>query len=205
MPTAGNLISLDNGINSATQLLSKHSDDTLYYRAKIGADTWTEWRKVLHSGNYSSFALPITGGSISGALSVGGGLTLTGDLTTSDGVRFMRVNADTSVMPLARFMVWPGNPYGLLMTVDGSTGTVAMQAKRDANEVELYNLALSPLGGNVGIGTTNPTEKLHVNGKLRLGDAILEWDATNKCVKLTNANTGETASLLVSGGVTAMA
>ena len=91
------------------------------------------------------------------------------------------------------------------MTVDGSTGTVAMQAKRDSNEVELFNLALSPLGGNVGIGTTNPTEKLHVNGKLRLGDAILEWDATNKCVKLTNANTGETASLLVSGGVTAMA
>lgn len=34
-----------------------------------------------------------------------------------------------------------------------------------------YNLLLNPLGGNVGIGTTSPTEKLEVSGHIKFGDA----------------------------------
>jgi len=36
------------------------------------------------------------------------------------------------------------------------------------------NLALQPNGGNVGIGTTNPTEKLAVNGKIRAKEIKVE-------------------------------
>jgi hypothetical protein len=38
-----------------------------------------------------------------------------------------------------------------------------------------YNaLSLNPVAGNVGIGTTNPTEKLSVNGKIRAKEVIVE-------------------------------
>lgn len=43
---------------------------------------------------------------------------------------------------------------------------------------------------------------IKLDGPVRIGDAILSWDATNKCVTIKNANTGEKASLFVDGGVT---
>lgn len=39
---------------------------------------------------------------------------------------------------------------------------------------------------------------------LRIGDALLTWDETNKILNLTNITTGQVASLVVSGGVTAL-
>lgn len=39
---------------------------------------------------------------------------------------------------------------------------------------------------------------------LRIGDALLTWDETNKILNLTNVTTGQVASLVVSGGVTAL-
>ena len=46
---------------------------------------------------------------------------------------------------------------------------------------------------------------IKLDGPVRIGDAILSWDSTNKCITIKNANTGEKASLLVYGGVTATA
>ena len=46
---------------------------------------------------------------------------------------------------------------------------------------------------------------IKLDGPVRIGDAILAWDSTNKCVTIKNANTGEKASLVVDGGVTAAA
>ena len=39
---------------------------------------------------------------------------------------------------------------------------------------------------------------------LRIGDALLTWDATNKVLNLTNVTTGQVAHFVASGGVTAL-
>ncbi|MCS7297679.1 MAG: hypothetical protein NZ611_05655 [Bacteroidia bacterium] len=52
-----------------------------------------------------------------------------------------------------------------------------------------FNLTLSGAAGYVGIGTANPTERLHVEGNLRLQGAFMP-----------NNNAGTTGSLLVSAG-----
>ena len=385
VPTAGNLISLENGQNSATQLLSKYSDDTLYYRAKIGEDTWTDWEKIIHTGNLNDLSLArgahlvnnvdfndlksgiydneigngsgnlnapsgeeglygvlvalsaaspfnfaaqfnvhnsgniqtrgcyantwspwktiaFTDSNVASATKLQTARTLwgqsfdgtgnvDGDMTIYDGsitIKSRGGNASTKeilfvssdyyngVKVVAEHATWASRkdlviytsnnevaPYepkwaqavrigykndvtlaatkikvstpaissldatngsanawnvnynamfesnnnALTITVDGTQNVrhamIQVGHSNGGYAGTLGDLYINPLGGNVGIGTTAPSEKLHVNGSVRIGDAILSWDATNKCVTIKNANTGEKASLVVDGGVTA--
>lgn len=47
-----------------------------FFKFRKAADngTWTAWRDILHSGNYNSYALPLTGGMLTGALTIQTGL-----------------------------------------------------------------------------------------------------------------------------------
>ena len=53
--------------------------------------------------------------------------------------------------------------FGLHTWVE-SSGNALMQVGRTDGTATAYNLVLNPLGGNVGIGTTNPQYKLDVSG-----------------------------------------
>jgi len=54
--------------------------------------------------------------------------------------------------------------YGLIGGTAG-TGNSWLQAQRIDGTATAYNILLQPSGGNVGIGTSNPSQKLHVVGK----------------------------------------
>ena len=45
-----------------------------------------------------------------------------------------------------------------------NSGEFSLQSQRESNDSETFSLSLNPLGGNVGIGTTDPQYKLDVNG-----------------------------------------
>lgn len=53
-----------------------------------------------------------------------------------------------------------------------------IQSTREAFDIP-FNLYLNPNGGNVGIGTTNPQAKLHVNGNAIVSDATQSNHAVN--------------------------
>ena len=63
------------------------SDDWRLRRQTSGG--WNSWVNILHSGNYSSYALPLSGGTLTGALSgtsatFSGNVTALGFFTSSD-------------------------------------------------------------------------------------------------------------------------
>ena len=60
-----------------------------------------------------------------------------------------------------------GNTYGLFIGNLGNTGGTYLQ-NLSINNNNYYNLLLQPNGGNVGIGTTSPGEKLCVNGSIQI-------------------------------------
>ena len=55
--------------------------------------------------------------------------------------------------------------YGTAIWTQGNGNGCIQQGRSDGNATN-YHLCLQPLGGNVGIGTTAPTEKLHVAGNI---------------------------------------
>jgi len=73
-------------------------------------------------------------------------------------------------------LAFPTSPYGLVFR-SYATGESSIQNQRESNDGELYDLFLNPLGGDVGVGTDGPTQKLHVNGNARVTGAY--YDSNN--------------------------
>jgi hypothetical protein len=65
--------------------------------------------------------------------------------------------------------------YGTVLDFGGegpTTGKQWIQVTDASNLALTYPLLLNPNGGNVGIGTTSPTEKLDVNGSIKSSSGI---------------------------------
>jgi len=57
--------------------------------------------------------------------------------------------------------------YGLRIGVVAGDGRAWLQAGRVDGAATYYNINLNPLGGNIGIGVTNPADKLEVAGNVK--------------------------------------
>ena len=76
------------------------------------------------------------------------------------------------------FNITYNNSFGLIGGVL-SNGRSYLQSQRIDGTATAYNMLLQPNGGNVGIGVTNPSAKLHVDGTVRFsssGDRIFIAD-----------------------------
>jgi hypothetical protein len=57
--------------------------------------------------------------------------------------------------------------------------TVSLQARHHTSSGNAYPIALNPLGGNIGIGTTGPSQKLDVAGNVKVsGSQTIDTDLT---------------------------
>ncbi len=72
------------------------------------------------------------------------------------------VTISSHVSQALQIGTYNASPYGMWF-----------QGKQMANDgVSTYPLIFNPLGGNVGIGITSPTEKLHVEGNLKINGLL---------------------------------
>jgi hypothetical protein len=76
------LIHVANSTDVAFQIAGGYTSDAMYFRgtsALQGGTGYSSWRTVLHNGNYNSYALPLSGGTLSGTLTIGSRLSLFDD------------------------------------------------------------------------------------------------------------------------------
>jgi hypothetical protein len=152
-PTTGTWYNLINVRHSNTgndhgfQLAMSYYDETLWsrsYQGGTGANngTFTTWRAHLHSGNFSSYALPLTGGTMTGAITINGVSNAVVVQTNGNAAQWYgRVLCKNSTSDKSSFLGTYGSIAGVfahnnalsawadlyINTVDGSTGgTVRM-------------------------------------------------------------------------------
>ncbi len=130
--------------------------------------------------------------------------------TGNVGIGTTSPSAQLDVNGFIRSASYNGTPttgIGLEMLYNQAWGVGIIQANDRTNSI-WHNLLLQPNGGNVGIGTTNPSAPLEVNGSVKLtagtGGSITFQDGTTQSTAYTGVICGGdyAESVDVSGGRT---
>jgi hypothetical protein len=92
-------------------------------------------------------------------------------------------NADSWAKGNSKFNVLhdnnAGSYYGMSFAVSATHGDGVIQTYNANNGSAQYDLRLQPSGGNVGIGTTSPGEKLHLHVRSTGAHRTLLWSCYN--------------------------
>lgn len=70
-------------------------NDSGVYRRQGATTEWGSWYKILDSGNYNSYALPLTGGTLTGTLNMPGQQINAGSITVSDSINAGSISANS--------------------------------------------------------------------------------------------------------------
>ena len=84
----------------------------------------------------------------------------------------------------AQAVLYSNGEFGMYTGVS-TNGDTWMQSQRNDTNTAAYDILLNPLGGNVGIGTTSPNQKLHINNSTA---------SSASYAKFSNAQTGTTTA-----------
>lgn len=182
-------------INAHSDVSSPWTDAVGKYSLFVGDNKLTyNTYNIYHAGNINTAnagsatkletARTLWGQSFDGSANVTGSLTNVGTITptgTAD------VGTNTNAFRYVYVTNWIGSNSGNYLIIGANNG----------------NHVLISTGGNMGIGTFSPSEKLHVNGNVRIGDAVLVWDSTNGALKVQKSD-GTAASFYATGGVSAL-
>ena len=128
-------------------------------------------RLILHSGNYNSYALPLSGGTMTGNLSF-----------SNSGTEFRGINygtmGDNDQWRIGGAATGSNSGYMEIATADDGTEPIYVRQYTGVFSSLTRTLALldsngdTTIPGNVGIGTTSPSYKLDVAGNIRMSSHL---------------------------------
>lgn len=173
------------GSGYGTILRWGHRDKYIYITRRQGnywMDGSTDWAKI--SAGYADSAgsvdwgnvtgkpsfeyLPLTGGTLTGRLTINSGvLNITGETNYGQGIRLHPFDGTSSIF--FGCDANSGMSAGMFGITHDTTG-LRIRGQASTSSTSLVDYLTVAYGGNVGIGTTSPNYKLHVNGTLGAGN-----------------------------------
>lgn len=155
----GTLISSTFG-TSTNQLFIKQYGNGLYLRGNYTGTVWNNWKTIALTDSTVAAANKLATPRTLWGQSFDGGQDVSGDMTDVWDIHFRKTST--------------------LSTIDWLIGCGAGNAKANDLNVFLNNngnrlqVATFESSGNVGIGTTTPSEKLDVNGNIKTSGRVFE-------------------------------
>ena len=167
-----------------TQLFTYHSrQPALYTRSRYSGTTWGDWRQLAFTdsnvASATKLATPHTiwGQSFDGTANVSGSLSGVEDINmkgTIYNVRYLKhagiPDGVGALSPALGIGPSPDN-YGLFLWGRNNGQGYIQVGRKDGTQMA-YDLILQNFGGNVGIGTETPSERLDVNGNVKAAQFI---------------------------------
>lgn len=167
------------GLGSADSqgVIRSSQADLIHYKYGTSGTSYI----ILDTSNYSTYALPISGGTLTGNLTVDGNLVCRSDRFANNNnpalgalnvgtISFKGATADGGIAT-----------FGCYIWTDGTSGATKFQCGYDSNvSTNALPLVLQPLGGNTGIGIQSPSAKLHVNGVVKCSSVDTSSDERMK-------------------------
>jgi hypothetical protein len=137
------------GIDTGLQIYGGYGNDNLWFRGfGYGSNEgFHPWRKVIHDNNIGSYALPLTGGTVTGQIE--------------------------STYRLKLPNLYIGYWDGINNRIESTTRPLMFTSYGTGNDIKFgfdgfdNSLILKQSSGNVGINTANPSEKLEVGGNIK--------------------------------------
>lgn len=123
----------------------------LWWRTKNANTGWKNWQELLHTGNYSNYALPLIGGALSGGLLINATTPSIGELTADNSTPDTSWNRHENVNLLLR-----ANNNAMTLSLGGQEderkGIIQVGHSASTYAKILGDLYLNKFGGNVYIG-----------------------------------------------------
>lgn len=172
---------------------------TRYYTRHSNTPMWSNWKEVAFTDSNVASATKLQtshtlwGQSFDGTKDITLGLNLDGYKSTGTVSQI----SDLGDKGLVVSVDDKRNNYGMAFWIEGNCkGYIQQQAFGSSTT---YSLCIQPFGGNVGIGTTSPTERLDVSGNIKASGNINATSITINGVTITASN----GSITVNGNVLA--
>jgi hypothetical protein len=140
------------GAGNLTQFAVGYNTLEMYQRYRF-SNTWSSWVRLLNSDNFNSYALPLTGGTLTGTLTIGGA----GDITIAGGGLIKADFTNATIANRTYFQTTTTNNSTVVGAIPNGTSTNATFGafnNSDPTNSSFVGLTIGASVGRINCSTT---------------------------------------------------